>query len=153
MCDFELPAESAVKKESALTGIPEERLADLLAPLTEDDIFSAVPEKRQWLQKRIGMQKCSVISEAELESIAQEEHAEGFEPSVAFVACLSASMVVAELVRYLAGWTPTLETGYQFDVLFGPQYGLKKAHGRKPTCVCVQRKHVIETFRAKHDKS
>jgi len=110
MCDFELPAESAVKKESALTGIPEERLADLLAPLTEDDIFSAVPEKRQWLQKRIGMQKCSVISEAELESIAQAEHAEGFEPSVAFVACLSASMVVAELVRYLGRRLSKLDT-------------------------------------------
>jgi hypothetical protein len=152
ICDFELPAESAVKKESALTGLPEERLADLLAPLTEDDVSSATLEKREWLQRRIGMQKCSVISDAEVESIAQGEHDEGFAPSVPFVACLSASMVVAELVRYLAGWGPILETGYQFDVLVGPQNGIKKAHARKSSCVCVQRKRIIETFREKRNK-
>src|SRR6266478_463429 len=152
MCDFELPAESAAKKESALTGIPEERLADLLAPLTKEDVSSAVPEKREWLQKRIGIQKCSIISEAELEKIAQEEHEEGFEPSVPFVACLSASMIVTELIRHLTGWAPVLETGYQFDVLVGPQNGIKKAHARKSTCICVQRKRVIETLRQNRNK-
>jgi hypothetical protein len=152
MCDFELPAESAAKKESALTGISEERLADLLAPLTEDDVSSAAPEKREWLQKRIGMEKCSIISEAELERIAQEEHEEGFEPSVPFVACLSASMIVTELIRHLAGWPPVLETGFQFDVLVGPQNGIRKAHARKSTCICVQRRHVIERLHCREKR-
>jgi len=153
MCDFELPAESAAKRESALTGIPEERLVDLLAPLTEDDVSRAAPEKREWLQKRVGMQKCSIISEAEVERIAQEEHDEGFAPSVPFVACLSASMIVTELVRYLAEWPSVLETGFQFDVLVGPRNGIKKAHARKSTCICVQRKRVIETLRGKRNRS
>lgn len=126
-------------------------VADLLAPLTEEDVSSAALEKREWLQKQIGMQKCSIISEAELERIAQEEHEGGVEPSVPFVACLSASMIV-ELIRHLAGWPPVLETGFQFDVLVGPQNGIKKAHVRKSICICVQRKRVIETLREKRNK-
>jgi hypothetical protein len=56
-------------------------------------------------------------------------------------------MVVRELVRAVSLWTPELETGFQFDVLVGPQRGIRKSHLRKLQCICVTRQSLIDGMR------
>jgi hypothetical protein len=149
-CDFEHPPERSERLESELTGLREDRLKDMNSVVTEDDVRAAPAEKREWLSQQVGKELCSVVSEATIEKLSQEKQKEGFQPSVPFVACLSSCMMVVELVRQTLQWPRILETGFQFDVLTGPQYGIRKAHSRKPTCICVQRKNTIELLRKKH---
>jgi hypothetical protein len=70
-----------------------------------------------------------------------------FAASVPFVACLSACMFVAELVRTTSQWPQAVDTGFQFDVLVGPQRGIRKSHSRKPQCTCVTRQSLIDGMR------
>ena len=149
-CDFEHPPERSEQLESELTGLREDRLKDMNSVVTEDDVRAAPAEKRKWLKTQMGKEICSVVSEATIEKLSQEKQKEGFRPSVPFVACLSSCMMVTELVRQTLQWPRILETGFRFDVLAGPQYGRRKAHSRKPTCICVQRKNTIELLRRKH---
>jgi molybdopterin/thiamine biosynthesis adenylyltransferase len=149
-CDFEPPPERSEQLESELTGLREDRLKEMNSVVTEDDVRAAPAEKRPWLSKQVGKEICSVVSEAIVEKLSQEKQKEGFQPSVPFVACLSSCMIVAELVREVLRLPRVLETGFQFDVLMGPQYGIRKAHSRKPSCICVQRKNTIELLRKKH---
>jgi hypothetical protein len=144
LCDFAQPSVSALRRESEFTGLAENRLADPMSVVSEADVADAPDEKKEWLRDRIGHQICSVMSEAELAKLTQEQFEERFEPSVPFVASLSAVMVVTELVRYLGGSPPVLETGFQFDVLVGPHNGIRKAHSRKQNCLCVTRKTLIQ---------
>ncbi len=90
-----------------------------------------------------------MLSEAELDKLSQAPREQGFQPSVPFVACLSSCMMVTELLRSLMVHEGVLDTGYQFDVLIGPQNGIMKSHARKKTCVCVDRHDVIETLPAR----
>ena len=147
MCDFEQPAISAAKVQSDLTGLHEDRLANLLDVVTDEDVRKAPPAKKQFLAKRVGRQICAVLPEAEMEKLSETPLEEGFQPSVPFVACLSSCMMVAELLRSLMHGQNMLDTGYQFDVLIGPQNGIRKSHARKATCICVDRHDVIETLR------
>lgn len=149
MCDFEEPTVSATKVQSELTGLRESRLTNLLDFVTEEDVNDAAPEKKDFLAKNIGKQICSVLSEAEIEKIAKEGSKKGFQPSVPFVACLSACMMVTELIRTIAKGPSVLETGYQFDALTGPQNGIRKSHSRKKSCICVDRRSVIEKLRTR----
>lgn len=149
MCDFEQPIVSAATVQSHLTGLPEERLANLLDVVTDEDVLNAPSTKKQFLARQVGKQICAVLSEAEAEKLSEQPHEKGFQPSVPFVACLSACMMVTELLRFLMGRENMLETGYQFDVLVGPQNGIKKSHARKNTCVCVGRHDLIDKLRAR----
>jgi hypothetical protein len=149
MCDFEVPTLSAAKVQSNLTGLHEDRLANLLDVVTVEDVGNAPLEKREFLAKHLGKQICAVLPEAEIEGLSELSQEKGFEPSVPFVACLSSCMMVTELLRALMGHEQQLDTGYQFDVLIGPQHGIRKSHGRKKSCVCVDRHVVIETLRAR----
>jgi len=147
LCDFQHQDQSAETVQTEQTGLDKTRLTQPQSPVTLKDVNAARPEKREWLRQRIGNPICSVVSEAVLEMISQDKQEDGFAPSSPFVACLSGSMVVAELVRYILGWEPVLQTGYQFDVLFGPQLGLKKRHTRKTNCRCVERRSNINKAR------
>jgi len=148
-CDFVEPATPAEQRQAEATGLRPERLADPLTVITEADIEASPLEKREWLRERKGKQVCSVVSEGMLALLSGEAQSAGFEPSVPFVACLSSCMIVSELVRYLQGVPQILETGFQFDVMVGPENGQRKAHSRKPDCMCVTRRHNIELLRGK----
>lgn len=150
MCDFEEPNVSAEMEASSVTGLTKERIENPTAIVSNIDVEQAPPDKKEWLRARIGQEICSVVSEAELAKIAKEKLEGRFEPSVPFVACLSAAMTVTELVRYLRNDVPAVNTGFQFDVLVGPHNGIKKDHSRKPSCLCVTRKSIIEKLRASH---
>lgn len=148
MCDFEHPTVSAAKVQSDLTGLPEDRLSNLLDAVTNEDVRRAPPAKKQLLTKYVGKQICAVLSDIEMEGLSDNSHG-AFQPSVPFVACLSSCMIVTELLRSAANGESVLDTGYQFDVLVGPQNGIRKAHARKNNCVCVNRRDVIDKLRAK----
>lgn len=148
MCDFEEPSTSAVKEATLVTGLTTERLRDQTATITEYDVEIAPDDKKEFLRARIGRQMCSVVSEAELEKLSKEKRAQRFRPSVPFVACLSASMIVVELVRYILNSKQVLSTGFQFDVLVGPHNGIRKDHARKISCLCVTRRSIIEKLRS-----
>jgi hypothetical protein len=63
--------------------------------------------------------------------ISSEEQEHDFEPSVPFVACFSACMVMAETIAYLCGWESKLERRFQFDFLRGPASGLDLPQARR----------------------
>jgi hypothetical protein len=79
--------------------------------------------------------------------LAVEEQRKGFSPSVPFVACLSACMVVAELVKFTAGWNTALETRYQLDMLTGPAFGSMIPQNKRQDCECFVRRRNIDIWR------
>lgn len=156
MCLFHHPiGESAERVASSLTGLSTDRAQQELAIVTEADVSVAPAEKQEWLRERIGRQICSVIQEAVAQQLSDEQYQQGFAPSVPFVACLSASMVVAELVKEVAGWTVShpLEPRFQCDVLLGPAYGFAVPQERRRDCLCVTRRHNIERLRRQRDQA
>lgn len=147
LCDFEERDVSAVEEAKQVTGLTAERLQNQTSILSNYDVERAPNEKKEWLRARTGRQICSVVSEAELEKLSKEKFENRFRPSVPFVACLSAAMVITEFLRYLMKEPPVLATGFQFDVLVGPHNEIKKEHSRKGSCLCVTRKPLIEKLR------
>jgi len=100
------------------------------------------PEKRDFLRSRIVQPLCSVVQEAIAQKISQEQQAEGFEPSVPFVACFSACMVISELVAHICGWPSILEPRFQFDFLVGPGHGQELPQRRRADCICARHKNI-----------
>jgi ThiF family len=142
-----LAGEPAEVAGSRATGLPPERVSNALDVVTERDVIAAPPDKRALLQRNLGRQICSVVAEAMAQQISLESQRPGFEPSVPFVACLSACMVVAELVKATLGWPSSLETRFQWDTLRGPHRGQQFAQGRRPDCLCVERRSNIQLLR------
>ncbi|MFC4456578.1 ThiF family adenylyltransferase [Deinococcus sonorensis] len=146
-CLFDLPAREALTHQMEATGLSPARLAQPDEPVTEADLLTAPEHQRPWLASRIGQPICSVVSEGITQALSAERQRQGFAPSVPFVACLSACMAVAELVRHLEGRSTPLETRFQFDVLRGPQSGSMLDQARSGGCMCVQRRAAIVRFR------
>jgi hypothetical protein len=115
--------------------------------VTEDDVRMAPTGKKGWLHARLGHQVCSVVREAMAKKISVVRQQEGFEPSVPFVACLSACMMVSELVKTVTGWPTTLGPRYQFDALQGPVHGQEIPQRRRKDCICTTRSRNIEIIR------
>ncbi len=141
--------DAAERVESGVTGLSIARVRQAENRVTEDDVRAAPAEKREWLQGRVGRQICSVVQEAVAQDISEGEQRADFEPSVPFVACLSASMIVGEAVKQIAGWQSSLEPRYQFDSLRGPAYGEPFPQQRRRDCVCVTRASNIEKVRGR----
>lgn len=153
-CLFRQPVRDAAERiASRASGLNEARTRGADAPVTEADVLAAPPEKRNWLRERIGHSICSVIGEATAQLLTEEQQRHGFEPSVPFVACLSASMAIAELVKFSAGRVTTLEPRYQLDVLRGPMYGQQFPQERRRDCLCVFRRPNIEKLRRRRATS
>jgi molybdopterin/thiamine biosynthesis adenylyltransferase len=141
------PGQLADDYASNATGLNLLRVRQAEERLTEDDVTMAPAEKQTWLRERVGRQICSVIQEAVAQDLSAAKQREGFRPSVPFVACLSASMVVGELLKYWIGLPSPLEPRYQLDVLRGPEWGLEVPQERRRNCICVTRAHNIESVR------
>jgi hypothetical protein len=58
-----------------------------------------------------------------------------------------ASMAVAELVKFAAGWPTPLAPRFQLDVLRGPGFGEEFPQERRSDCLCVVRRRNIERLR------
>lgn len=148
LCLFRPPnGELAEDVASRLIGIDRERCKQELDVITEDDILSAETTKRDWLRGHIGHQICSVIQEATAQAMSDKRQRPGFQPSVPFVATLSASMVVGEIVKHAMGWTSQLDTRFQMDVLRGPSFGQMVPQDGRKDCECMTRRKNIERVR------
>lgn len=151
ICLFrEPPGQLAEVVESRASGLSRIRVQQGMDVVTEEDVQATPQKKRAQLGKQIGRQICSVVQEAIARQLSEEELEKGFAPSVPFVACLGASMVVGEMVKHYAGWPTPLEPKFQFDVLHGPAFGQMFPQARRRDCVCVARAHNIEVVRQKH---
>lgn len=143
VCLFQKPhTESAEGVQSKTTGLALDRLADPSAIVSQSDVENAPPERKEFLQARVGHTFCSVIQEGLGQWISEEQQREGFEPSVPFVACFSACMVMSEVVAYICGWRSELAPRFQFDFLMGPAHGQMLPQGRRVQCVCARRKNI-----------
>ena len=143
ICLFQRPTgRPAEEIQSEATGLSTKRLHEPNAVVTEEDVEAAPPEKRDVLRSNIGHPVCSVVQEAMAQKISMEQQQQGFEPSVPFVACFSACMVMTEALAYLCGWDSKMEPRYQFDFLRGPAFGLELPQDRSKNCVCGRRKNI-----------
>lgn len=147
-CLFKEEANEAAERiASRATGLTVTRVQNAEELLTEDDVKSAPTDKQTWLREQVGRKICSIVSEAIARELSIEKQRAGFRPSVPFVACLSASMVVGEFVKYQMGVGTSLEPRYQLDALWGPERGLEIAQERRRECICVTRTHNINLVR------
>jgi molybdopterin/thiamine biosynthesis adenylyltransferase len=150
ICLFQRPAgRPADEVQSEVTGLLRSRLQDPNSLVTESDVEAAHPEKREFLRSKVGKTVCSVVQQAMAQKISDEQQPENFEPSVPFVACFSACMVMTEALAHVCGWESKLEPRFQFDFLLGPAYGLELPQTRRSDCICGRKKN-IERFRAMH---
>ena len=153
ICLFQRPSgRPADEIQSEATGLSKSRLKQPDSVVTEADVRSAPEEKREPLRSKLGHPVCSVVQQAIAQMISSEQQEHDFEPSVPFVACLSACMVMTETIAYLCGWESKLEPRFQFDFLLGPASGLDLPQARRQNCVCGRRKN-IERLRAMHGLS
>lgn len=149
MCLFQKPASRPAEEvQTEATGLSTNRLQQPDSLITEADVEAAPKEKQHALRSRIGQPVCSVVQEAVAQKISSEQQEKGFEPSVPFVACFSACMVITEALVYLCGWRSKLEPRFQFDFLRGPVCGLELPQARTKNCVCGRTKN-IDLIRAK----
>lgn len=146
------PSRPAEDVQSDVTGLSKVRLQNPNAVVTGDDVKAAPPDKRDVLKSHVGQPICSVVEHAMAQKISSEQQSADFEPSVPFVACFSACMVMTEALAYLCDWGTKLEPRFQFDFLFGPAFGLELPQSRKQICICG-RKRNIERLRALHGLS
>ena len=116
----------------------------------DDDVRAAPAELRQFLAARVGFPICSVIEEAMQREISLEAQREGFAPSVPFIASLSASMAVGEVIKAAMGLPSPLAPRFQMDALQGPPKGQLIHEVRRSDCRCVARARNIERFRSTH---
>jgi molybdopterin/thiamine biosynthesis adenylyltransferase len=153
ICLFQRPAgRPAEEIQSEAAGLSKNRLQQPESLVTEADVEAAPTEKQHALRSRIGHPVCSVVQEAMAQKISLEQQEKGFEPSVPFVACFSACMVMTEALAYLCGWDDKLEPRFQFDFLRGPAFGLELPQARSENCICARRKN-IDRLRAKRGLS
>jgi molybdopterin/thiamine biosynthesis adenylyltransferase len=141
------PGPSANEISSRATGLRASRIADAESVVTDADVEAAPIEHQGFLRERLGKPVCSVVQEGIAKEISQVEQKAGFSPSAPFVASFSASMMVAELVKEVAGWGSALQARYQLDLLRGPMSGLMLPQEKRSDCGCVTRAKNIEKWR------
>ncbi len=115
--------------------------------ITAADAIAAPPERQSWLRERIGRKVCAVVAEGIAQRISSDRLREGFEPSVPFVACMSARMIVGECLKHILGIRSTLAPRFQLDLLRGPVAGLDFAQERRADCVCATQQRNIDLVR------
>jgi hypothetical protein len=144
MCWFKSAEIDERALQSQWTGLPTSTLEDASRLITDDDIASAAPEKQQWLRQRHGRTVCSVITEAQMAQSLGTAVAEGFRPSVPFVAAASAALVVAAAAKYLVWPEAGAPSLFQMGNLFlGPGQAVSLKRSQFPECLCVTQRDRI----------
>ena len=148
-CMFrEAQGEPAESVQVRATGLRPERVVDVDSPVTVQDVSDAPEGRKSWLRERLGHPVCSVIEEGVADDLSQSRQRADFRPAVPFVATLSASMIVGELIRASLGHSSPLAPRFQVDLFQGPQHGQLIPQTRRVDCECMARRANIERFRA-----
>ncbi len=150
ICLFQNPTgHFAEKLQSEATGLPKDRLQHPDSILTLSDVSTAASDKQDFLLSRVGRPLCSVVQDGIAQMLSTEKQRGDFRPSVPFVACFSACMVLSETLAYLSGWESRLEPRFQFDFLLGPAHGQEIPQARRASCLCSRRRN-INIWRVSH---
>ena len=147
-CLFERPpARDPLEVQAELTGLPAELIA-ADQQITEDHVAVAPEDKKDFLKSQVGKKAHGVAcaKAIEMKEMFAESNKDGFAPSVPFVATMTAVLVMAEVVRRLMDLA-SVPRRFQFDVLVGPQRGLKLNEKANPGCRCQKRQGPIEKLR------
>lgn len=139
---------SAHQQASRATGLSEARVQDPDSLVTADDVSAAAEGRREWLKVRVGKPICSVVQEGVAQQLSTSNLSSSFQPSVPFVACMSAAMMVGELVKHAMGLPSPPSPRFQMDILRGPERGELLPQKRRQDCICVSRRRNIERLRA-----
>lgn len=153
ICLFRKPSgPSAESVAIEATGLSAARLQRVDDPITLQDVESAPADRQEWLRQNLGRRTCSVVSKGVAQLISQQKQRDGFAPSVPFVAGLSASMAIGELVKFAAGLSSNLQTRFQFDALQGPGNGTMLPQEQRRDCNCVSRARTIAIWREQRSR-
>jgi molybdopterin/thiamine biosynthesis adenylyltransferase len=146
-CLFDLPPGADPERLAvAETGFAAARIRDPEAVVTLQDIEAAPAAKRELLRASVGRKICSVVSDVMRAKITQDQSSAHFSPSVPFVATMSATLVVAMLMRHLLGHR--LDTArYYMDLLVGPATAERFNERPLSKCYCVKRRDLIAQYR------
>ncbi len=147
-CWFDLPVTDEREQQSIWTGLSVNSLANLARPLTDEDIALAIPEKKDWLelQKNEGKTICSIISEAALANKLGVDAADGFRPSVPFVATIASALVVAEAVKSVVSPDVLAKQKFQIGNLFlgTMETAIELSMVPLSSCQCVIHRNLIK---------
>ena len=153
ICTFKSPpGETAEAAAARVTGLSKASVADQERVLTEADVLTAAPERREGLRAKLGQRICSIVSEEIARSMSEAEVEKGFSPSVPFAACFSACMMVTELVRYLTHGEIRIRPSFQMSMLHGPENGQLLNDRRHPDCYCTRYGKYIDNHRQKRSR-
>jgi hypothetical protein len=131
---------------SLVSGLSVERIQSRDAMVSEADVRAAPAAAQVRLKTQIGKPICSVVQEAVAIKISDSPI--DFAPSVPFVACMSAAMIVAEIIKAAMGIKSNIEPRFQFDMLVGPANGLDLPQAADLKCECSARKKNIAKWRS-----
>lgn len=143
----EVSGETIEAVQVRATGLRRNRVTEADSVVSTEDVTSAPEGRREWLRGRVGRPVCSVIEEGVADELSQSRQRSEFRPAVPFVATMSASMVVGEVVRRVMGLPSPIEPRYQLDLLQGPGCGQLVPQTRRTDCECTVRHENIERFR------
>lgn len=115
--------------------------------LEERHVIAARPERQKWLRERLGRKICSIVSEAAIEALVVTPAEAVFSPSVPFVACMSAALVVGRAIRTMLHPDDHSSSAFTFDMLQGPENGFALSERARPGCDCTRRLATINLWR------
>jgi len=150
-CTFRLPAQDDRKLQAKATGLSMTSLeTDHGRPLTQQDVSDAEESKRAWLQEQLmqGKTICATIGEAQSRLLGLDIE-EGFNPSVPFVATVSAALVLAQAMKALLYPEAEFTQRFQMESVFiGPESTLGVLTRADSRCECVMHRSLIERVAA-----
>lgn len=147
-CSFQLPRKDELALQARATGLSEASLhGNTNRPINEADIDSAQPDVRELLhnEMRRGNTLCSALPALLAVQRLGIEVADGFRPSVPFVATAAAALVVAQVYKSLC-WPEDQRFLHQYqiaDLFMGFNTGQALFRHASPDCDCVTRRNAI----------
>lgn len=146
-CTFQLPKADERVAQAKVTGLNLESLrGDHGRLLTAQDVDAAAEADRPWLREQLqkGRTICSTIAEGQARAALGVDLAEGFKPSVPFVATASAALVVAQALRSLIFPRDRYVQLFQMANLFlGPDASAGVLTPADTRCECITHRSVI----------
>jgi molybdopterin/thiamine biosynthesis adenylyltransferase len=147
MCLFREAEQDADQIASLATGLSLGRVRVQEGFVSGADVLAAPEMMRTWLHQHVGKTICSVIQAGVAQRISRQQQRPDFEPSVPFVACFSAAMMIGELVKHRLGISVVPRPRFQMDIFRGPATGLLLPQCRRNDCICVERQDDIHAVR------
>lgn len=146
-CTFPLPEKDALRDHARATGLDAASLAgDTNRPISDADIDAAAPEVQEDLRagRQAGATLCSMLPRLLARQRLGVDLAEGFRPSVPFVASAAAALTMAQVLRHLC--YPNARRIHEFqiaDLFKGFHTSLTIQRHASVACQCTKQRNAI----------